>query len=370
MDSTCWETAPMPSAPPESCWAALPILSVPADARAYRESIKRSIDHFLHVPLVPRWMEQKYHPEHTRDLRKHLEHYQNIGYSYNECQILLAVIQHFSSGDDSNAILSWIYEEFSLQEQEYSRHIPAEGDATKLLSDKISRLVQELSKPLPKPDPESDEPEQCQTLEQMRVALCRSNKIGTLAKRIQDLDDMIKEGAENRLSVQQGEGMASRIQALERRMQLTPPSYATMSNAPTPESTEEGHTNPSQKTVVNDSDHKKTQRVDQTARPPPHLYIPADTTAQDRATTKQRVHPTIAKVRPDIQHKVVADMRPSNYGYLDLRLKKPAQDTDTIAPVSIIPLELVYESNRDNPRIIGWRMQWPEVPEPSSSVIW
>ncbi|KAI5248819.1 hypothetical protein E4T43_01137 [Aureobasidium subglaciale] len=331
MDSTCWETAPMPSAPPESCWAALPILSVPADARAYRESIKRSIDHFLQVPLVPRWMEQKHHPEHTHNLEKHLEHYRNIGYTYNESQILLAVIQHFSSGDDSDAILDWMCEEFSLQEQEYSRHMFAGGDTTKLLSDKISRLVQELSKPLPKPDPKSDEPEQCQTLEQMRVALCRSNKIGTLAKRIQDLEDMIKEGAENHLSVQQGEEMASRIRALERTMQLTPPSCATMSNASTPEHTEEGQTIPS-KTVVNDSDHKKTQRVDQTARPPPHLYIPADTTAQDRTTIKERIHPTIAKVRPDIQHKNVADMLSSNYGYLDLRLKEPAQDTDTIVP--------------------------------------
>ncbi|KAH0372446.1 hypothetical protein KCU65_g1192, partial [Aureobasidium melanogenum] len=123
----------------------------------YHESVDRVVTNFLCTwyHAFPAWRRPKYCGQILSDLQAHLDKFFEHEYYFKETQILLAVIKRWGQERHSDAILNWLHAEFLLRVQEAAWHQSTTEAAwhqsttnteVTLLSDKITRLMEELEK--------------------------------------------------------------------------------------------------------------------------------------------------------------------------------------------------------------------------------
>lgn len=105
----------------------------------YLESVDRVVTDFLCTwyHAFPAWRRPKYCAQILSDLQAHLEKFHEHEYHFKETQILLAVIRRWGQQRHSDAILNCLHAEFLL---------PKTSSEVELLSEKITRLMEELEK--------------------------------------------------------------------------------------------------------------------------------------------------------------------------------------------------------------------------------
>ncbi|KAG9656085.1 hypothetical protein KCU95_g15690, partial [Aureobasidium melanogenum] len=114
----------------------------------YLESVERVVTNFLCTwyHAFPAWRRPKHCTQNLSDLQAHLEKFYEHEYHFNETQILLAAIKRWGQQRHSDAILDWLHAEFLLRVQEAARHYSTASSEVALLSEKITRLMEELEK--------------------------------------------------------------------------------------------------------------------------------------------------------------------------------------------------------------------------------
>ncbi|KAH0335924.1 hypothetical protein KCU81_g8828, partial [Aureobasidium melanogenum] len=114
----------------------------------YLGSVDRVVTNFLCTwyHAFPAWRRPKYCAQILSDLQAHLEKFFELEYYFKETQILQAVIKRWGQERHSDAILNWLHAEFLLRVQEAAWHHSTTSSEVTLLSDKITRLMEELEK--------------------------------------------------------------------------------------------------------------------------------------------------------------------------------------------------------------------------------
>lgn len=123
--------------------------TTPDRSLEYQESLDRVVTNFLETRYhaFPAWKRLKSCAQNNlSDLQTHLVRFYEHEYHFKENQILLAVVKRFGWQSEGALILNWLNEQFLLRVQEATHSPWTMSREVALLSEKMTRLAEELQK--------------------------------------------------------------------------------------------------------------------------------------------------------------------------------------------------------------------------------